>query len=72
MDKLLNEITPFAKKRIAKVKKKLSEKLSGLDTKTIDENRFEQELIYYLEKQAYDRRKYIISHFSICNSHISL
>jgi len=51
LDKLLNEITPFAKKRIAKVKKKLSEKLSGLDTKTIDENRFEQELIYYLEKQ---------------------
>tara|TARA_B110000003_G_C16607336_1_gene518019 strand:- start:90 stop:959 length:870 start_codon:yes stop_codon:yes gene_type:complete len=48
---LLNEIAPFAKKRIEKVKKSLSNKLSEIDTKIIDKNRFEQELIYYLEKQ---------------------
>jgi uncharacterized protein (TIGR00255 family) len=48
---LLKEIEPFAKGRIEKVKKSLSEKLAELDNKNIDENRFEQELIYYLEKQ---------------------
>ena len=48
---LLIEIDPFAKKRIEKVKKSLSEKLEELESKNIDTNRFEQELIYYLEKQ---------------------
>jgi uncharacterized protein (TIGR00255 family) len=48
---LLKEIEPFAKGRIEKVKKSLSEKLAELDNKNIDENRFEEELIYYLEKQ---------------------
>jgi uncharacterized protein (TIGR00255 family) len=49
--KLLVEVAPFAKGRIEKVKKNLSDKLAEIDTKNIDENRFEQELIYYLEKQ---------------------
>ena len=48
---LLIEIDPFAKGRIEKVKKSLSDKLAEIDSKNIDENRFEQELIYYLEKQ---------------------
>ena len=48
---LLNEIVPFAKERIEKVKNNLSDKLTELELKNIDENRFEQELIYYLEKQ---------------------
>ena len=48
---LLVDIAPFAKARIAKVKKSLADKLAEIDTKNIDENRFEQELIYYLEKQ---------------------
>ena len=48
---LLINISPFAKGRIEKVKKSLADKLAEIDTKNIDENRFEQELIYYLEKQ---------------------
>jgi len=48
---LLVDISPFAKTRIEKVKKSLADKLAEIDTKNIDENRFEQELIYYLEKQ---------------------
>jgi len=48
---LLIDISPFAKARIAKVKISLADKLAEIDTKNIDENRFEQELIYYLEKQ---------------------
>ena len=47
----LNEISPFAKKRIEEVKKNLSAKLGKLDFNQLDENRLEQELIYYLEKQ---------------------
>jgi len=47
----LNEINPFAKKRIEEVKKNLSDKLDKLDFNHFDENRLEQELIYYLEKQ---------------------
>ena len=48
---LLSEIAPFAKHRIEKVQKSLNEKLAEIESKNIDENRFEQELIYYLEKQ---------------------
>ena len=48
---LLVEVAPFASRRIEKVKKSLADKLAEIDTKNIDENRFEQELIYYLEKQ---------------------
>lgn len=48
---LLVEIAPFAKSRIVKIKKSLEKKLTEIDTNNIDENRFEQELIYYLEKQ---------------------
>ena len=49
--RLLAEIAPFASNRIVKVKKSLAKKLAEIDTKNIDENRYEQELIYYLEKQ---------------------
>jgi uncharacterized protein (TIGR00255 family) len=48
---LLVDIAPYSKARIEKVKKSLADKLAEIDTKNIDENRFEQELIYYLEKQ---------------------
>lgn len=51
LSRLLTEIFPFVKGRIEKVKKSLADKLAEIDTKNIDENRFEQELIYYLEKQ---------------------
>ena len=51
LSELLSEIAPFAKGRIDKVKQNLADKLAELDSKNIDENRFEQELIYYLEKQ---------------------
>ena len=48
---LLKQIEPLSKERIVKVKQSLNEKLAEIDSKNIDENRFEQELIYYLEKQ---------------------
>ena len=48
---LLKQIEPLSKERIVKVKQSLNEKLAEIDSNNIDENRFEQELIYYLEKQ---------------------
>lgn len=51
LSQLLNDIDPLAKNRIEKIKKNLKNKLSSLEEKNIDLNRFEQELIYYLEKQ---------------------
>lgn len=51
LSKLLVEIAPLAKSRIEKVKQRIVDKLEEIDTKNIDENRFEQELVYYLEKQ---------------------
>lgn len=47
----LKEVEVLAPKRITKVRKKMSDALNSLIVnKTIDENRFEQELIFYLEK----------------------
>ena len=51
IEKLLTKLGPFSKARIEKVKKNLLKKTSIITTKDFDENRFEQELIYYLEKQ---------------------
>ena len=48
---LLLELKPFADSRIKKVKQNLFEKISSVGSKKIDENRLEQELIFYLEKQ---------------------
>ena len=47
----LIKIPPFSTARIEKVKKSLHKKLAEINSKNIDEVRFEQELIYYLEKQ---------------------
>jgi uncharacterized protein (TIGR00255 family) len=48
---LLLDVKPFADSRIKKVKQNLFEKISSVGSKKIDENRLEQELIFYLEKQ---------------------
>jgi uncharacterized protein (TIGR00255 family) len=51
IDKYKNDVIPFEKARIEKLKIKLKENLRAwLDEKDIDKNRFEQEIIYYLEK----------------------
>jgi len=47
----LSETEKFEKQRIEKIKERIKENLTGLGEKfKIDENRFEQEMIYYLEK----------------------
>lgn len=51
IEKLLSEIPPFEEVRIEKMKEKLRKDLNeNLSDSQFDKNRFEQELIYYLEK----------------------
>ncbi len=48
---LLNQMAPFEEGRIIKVREKLDSLLSeNIGNENIDKNRFEQELIYYIEK----------------------
>ena len=49
--KYLSKLFPISKIRIKNVKNNLSKKIIKLKSKNIDENRLEQELIFYLEKQ---------------------
>ena len=49
--KLLSEIEPHEKERIERIKERIRENLQTIAEKgSVDENRFEQELIYYIEK----------------------
>jgi len=49
ISKMINEITPFENNRIIEIKKKIIESLETLPIK-YDANRFEQELIFYIER----------------------
>ena len=50
IDGFSRELVPFEKLRIERIKSRIKENLDEWNEKNIDENRFEQELIYYLEK----------------------
>ena len=47
---LITELERFESQRIEKIKSNIKSKLSSLETQNLDQNRLEQELIYYLEK----------------------
>ncbi|WP_025007072.1 YicC/YloC family endoribonuclease [Marinilabilia salmonicolor] len=47
---LLEQVAPFETQRTEKIKNRIKENLSDFSSNGTDENRFEQELIYYLEK----------------------
>ena len=55
---LLNEIKPYEGKRIETVKQRLKENLDSLQLNgNVDKNRFEQELIFYLERLDINEEK---------------
>ena len=55
---LLNEIEPFEAQRIENIKTRLTENLNSLKLNgNTDQNRFEQELIFYLEKLDINEEK---------------
>jgi uncharacterized protein (TIGR00255 family) len=47
---LLKEVDPFEKERIVRVRQRLEDQLSRLNIPEFDHDRFEQELIFYIEK----------------------
>ncbi len=55
---LLKKIEPFEKERIQRVRQRLSQNLDAyLGRENVDENRFEQEVIFYLEKMDFNEEK---------------
>lgn len=55
---LLQQITPFEEQRMETVKSRLLENLNKLNLNgNVDENRFEQELVYYLDKMDMNEEK---------------
>ncbi|MFA5650913.1 MAG: YicC/YloC family endoribonuclease [Proteiniphilum sp.] len=59
---LLAGIEPYEAERIEKVKSRLYEELKNLEGIEYDKNRFEQEIIYYLEKLDVNEEKTRLAH----------
>ncbi len=57
---LLQEIEPYENERIEKVKSRIYDGLATLENKEYDVNRFEQELIYYIEKLDVNEEKALL------------
>lgn len=57
---LLHQVEPYEKSRVAKIRERLEQNLAQLSKETqaqIDQNRLEQEMIYYLEKLDINEEK---------------
>jgi uncharacterized protein (TIGR00255 family) len=57
IDNLLKEIDIYEAERVEKIKGRIRENLVSLDFGSYDENRFEQELIYYVERLDINEEK---------------
>lgn len=58
---LLASVEPFEKERVAKIRARLEENLSKIDSVSFDKNRLEQELIFYIEKLDINEEKQRLS-----------
>jgi uncharacterized protein (TIGR00255 family) len=58
---LMDEIVPFEKERLEATKERLLKGLSEFDREKVDNNRFEQELIFYIEKLDISEEKMRLS-----------
>lgn len=54
---LLSTIDPFEKERVEKIKQRIIDNLSEIKAVEYDKNRFEQEMIYYIEKLDVNEEK---------------
>jgi uncharacterized protein (TIGR00255 family) len=57
IDRLLKEIDQYETERVEKIKSRITENLAIVDSGSYDENRFEQELIYYIERLDINEEK---------------
>ena len=54
---LLADVEPFEKERVEKIKARIQDSIAKLDVVDYDRNRFEQEMIYYIEKLDINEEK---------------
>lgn len=54
---LLTEVEPFELERVEKIKCRINDALEKISAKDYDKNRFEQEMIYYIEKLDINEEK---------------
>ena len=54
---LLNQVEPYEKERVEKIKQRIQEHLSSIKEVDYDKNRFEQEMLYYIEKLDVNEEK---------------
>ena len=59
---LLEAVEPFEEERVEKVRSRIREGLNGLEGIEYDKNRFEQEMIYYIEKLDLNEEKNRLAH----------
>ncbi len=57
ISRLLNEVEPFEKERVSKIRERIIESLEKVVGTDYDKNRLEQELIYYIEKLDINEEK---------------
>ena len=57
ISRLLEEVTPYEKERVGKIKERIVETLEKTISVDYDKNRLEQELIYYIEKLDVNEEK---------------
>ncbi|MBN1387347.1 MAG: YicC family protein [Bacteroidales bacterium] len=50
IESYIDEIVPYEEERITRIREKINSSLKQLENENIDQNRFEQEVLYYLEK----------------------
>ena len=59
---LLNEIGGFEADRLTAIRERMNKALKELDTASVDENRLEQEMIFYIEKLDVSEEKMRLEH----------
>lgn len=59
---LLADVEPFETERMEKIKSRIYEELNNLEGIEYDKNRFEQEMIYYIEKLDVNEEKTRLAH----------
>ncbi len=60
--RLLQKVVPLEEGRITRLREKLLKELKNLQNQSVDNNRFEQEIIYYLEKLDITEEKVRLQH----------
>ena len=55
---LLKEVEPYEQERVEKIKVRIHEALSKIENFDYDKNRFEQEMIFYIEKLDINEEKH--------------